>query len=394
MLPTNLTVNCSEGAAAGVACGQQEAASQPGTAPHFTLSPTGHLVTAVCLGVIGLLGFANNFLVLLLFCRYKALRSPINLLLANISLSDLLVCTLGTPFSFAASTQGHWLIGDAGCVWYGFANAVFGTVSLISLAILSYDRYITITGTTEADRTNYRKAFAGISFSWIYSLIWTLPPLFGWSRYGPEGPGTTCSVNWYSKDTANVSYIMCLFTFCLVIPFLVIVYCYGKMLLTVKKARGSPSIGHAREHRVLLMVTLMVVCFLLCWLPYGIVALVATFGHPGLVSPTASIIPSVLAKSSTVYNPIIYGFLNKQFYRCFKALLICQDPPFGSSTKGLSKTTKNNQRKNTTSSFKASIGERTSVNKNQSDSMEEDKGKDLSCEVSKPPVSLVVRYND
>lgn len=91
-----------------------------------TLSPTGHLVVAVCLGFIGSFGFLNNLLVLVLFCRYKLLRSPINLLLINISLSDLLVCVLGTPFSFAASTQGRWLIGECGCVWYGFANTLFG----------------------------------------------------------------------------------------------------------------------------------------------------------------------------------------------------------------------------------------------------------------------------
>ncbi|ROK87102.1 Melanopsin [Anabarilius grahami] len=91
-----------------------------------TLSPTGHLLVAVSLGFIGTFGFVNNLLVLVLFCRYKVLRSPINFLLVNICLSDLLVCVLGTPFSFAASTQGRWLIGDSGCVWYGFANSLLG----------------------------------------------------------------------------------------------------------------------------------------------------------------------------------------------------------------------------------------------------------------------------
>lgn len=91
-----------------------------------TLTPTGHLVVAVCLGVIGTLGLLNNLLVVALFCRHKMLRTPINMLLINISVSDLLVCVLGTPFSFAASTQGRWLIGPRGCVWYGFANTLFG----------------------------------------------------------------------------------------------------------------------------------------------------------------------------------------------------------------------------------------------------------------------------
>ncbi|XP_063775616.1 pinopsin-like [Pseudophryne corroboree] len=88
------------------------------------------------------------------------------------------------------------------------------------------------------------------------------------------------------------------------------------------------------------MVIVMVICFLLCWLPYGIMALIATFGPPGFITPAASIIPSVLAKSSTVYNPIIYIFLNKQFYRCFIALLHCSSVPQSSSFKGSSKSTK------------------------------------------------------
>lgn len=90
-------------------------------------------------------------------------------------------------------------------------------------------------GSTEADATNYKKVAIGVVMSWVYSLIWTLPPLFGWSRYGPEGPGTTCSVDWTTKTANNISYIICLFIFCLIVPFLVIVFCYGKLLLAIKQ---------------------------------------------------------------------------------------------------------------------------------------------------------------
>lgn len=74
----------------------------------------------------------------------------------------------------------------------------------------------------------------------------------------------------------------------------------------------NPSVSRKREQRVLFMVAIMVTCYLLCWLPYGIMALMATFGPPGLVTPEASITPSVLAKTSTVINPVIYVFMNKQ----------------------------------------------------------------------------------
>lgn len=89
-------------------------------------SRTGFTVVAVCLGIIFVFGFINNFLVLLVFARFHVLRTPINLILLNISVSDMLVCIFGTPLSFAASVYGRWLTGVHGCRWYGFANALFG----------------------------------------------------------------------------------------------------------------------------------------------------------------------------------------------------------------------------------------------------------------------------
>lgn len=110
-----------------------------------------------------------------------------------------------------------------------------GVVSLISLAVLSFERYSTMMTPTEADSSNYCKVCLGITLSWVYSLVWTVPPLFGWSSYGPEGPGTTCSVNWTAKTANSISYIICLFVFCLIVPFLVIVFCYGKLLCAIRQ---------------------------------------------------------------------------------------------------------------------------------------------------------------
>lgn len=84
------------------------------------------------------------------------------------------------------------------------------------------------------------------------------------------------------------------------------------LIATTKVSRINTVVSRKREQRVLFMVVTMVVCYLLCWLPYGIMALMATFGRPGLITPAASIVPSLLAKTSTVINPIIYIFMNKQ----------------------------------------------------------------------------------
>ncbi|KAK5864621.1 hypothetical protein PBY51_015850 [Eleginops maclovinus] len=292
------------------------------------LSRTGHTVVAVCLGFILVSGILNNGLALLVFAKFRSLWTPINLIMLNISLSDILVCVFGTPFSFAASVHGRWLIGESGCKWYGFANSLFGIVSLVSLSVLSYERHTAVLLSSQVDISDFRKSWLCVGGSWLYSLLWTLPPFLGWSSYGPEGPGTTCSVQWHLRSPTSISYVLCLFIFCLMLPLLVMIYSYGRILVSIRRV-GKINLlaAHRREQHILVMVLSMVSCYMLCWMPYGIMALVATFGRSGLVTPVVSVVPSVLAKFSTVINPIIYVFFNKQFHRCFVAFMKCSGEP-------------------------------------------------------------------
>uniref|UniRef100_A0A4W5K7B8 Teleost multiple tissue opsin 3a n=1 Tax=Hucho hucho TaxID=62062 RepID=A0A4W5K7B8_9TELE len=213
----------------------------------FGLSRSGHTVVAVCLGLLLVLGFFNN-LVLLIFAKFRLLWTPINLILLNISVSDILACIFGTPFSFAASIQGRWFIGHHGCKWYGFANSFF-CATLLSKG-----------------NTN---------------------PSSGFPKIGPGAP-PGCTSWQKTKRVAKIN------------------------LLSAQR----------REQHVLIMVLSMVSCYLLCWMPYGVMALVATFGRSGLVTPVASVVPTVLAKSSTVISTVILDF-----YRCFVAFVRCRGEP-------------------------------------------------------------------
>ncbi|XP_063793505.1 pinopsin-like [Pseudophryne corroboree] len=344
--------------------------SSGGSSPMAGLSRTAHTVVAVCLGCILLLGSVYNALVLLIFAKFAAVRTPINMILLNISVSDLLVCVFGTPFSFAASVSGEWVIGQQGCKWYGFCNSLFGIVSLVSLSMLSYERYLTVLKCTKADASNYRNACICIVGSWIYSLLWTIPPLIGWSSYGLESSGTTCSVVWHSRSHNNVSYILCLFLFCLVLPLLIMIFSYGHIVRVIRgMCRINLTTAQRREHHLLFMILCMITCYLFCWMPYGLISLITTFGKPGIISPTISIIPSILAKSSTFINPLIYIFMNRQFYRCFIALLKCESEPHDMDMTFNSRHSKELQDKedgkNQSSFHQALQGEGTSSNRKE-----------------------------
>ena len=63
------------------------------------------------------------------------------------------------------------------------------------------------------------------------------------------------------------------------------------------------------------MVVYMISAYLVAWLPYAIFALMETFvltPEKSLVSPAVATLPSLFAKTSVVFNPLVYGLLNTQ----------------------------------------------------------------------------------
>ena len=62
------------------------------------------------------------------------------------------------------------------------------------------------------------------------------------------------------------------------------------------------------------MVTFMIVAFCICWLPYTALSVVVVVNPELQIPPLVATMPMYFAKTSPVYNPIIYFLSNKQVY--------------------------------------------------------------------------------
>ncbi|KAE8298537.1 Parapinopsin [Larimichthys crocea] len=82
------------------------------------------------------------------------------------------------------------------------------------------------------------------------------------------------------------------------------------------------------EMKVAFMVVLMVLTFLISWLPYAGLSMLVVYNPDVEIHPLVGTVPVYLAKSSTVYNPIIYIYLNKQFRKYTVPFLLCWRGPF------------------------------------------------------------------
>ncbi|KAM4607105.1 opsin-3 [Polymixia lowei] len=280
---------------------------------------------AFTIGTIGVFGFCNNVMVIVLYYKFKRLRTPTNLLLVNISVSDLLVSVTGINFTFISCIKGAWIWSSATCIWDGFSNSLFGIVSIMTLSALAYERYIRV---VHAQVVDFPWAWRAIAHIWLYSLAWTGAPLLGWNRYTLEIHQLGCSLDWTSKDPNDASFILFFLLGCFFVPVGIMIYCYGNILYTVRMLRSIQDLQTVQiikilqyEKKVAAMFLLMISCFLVCWTPYAVVSMLEAFGKKSMVSPTVAIVPSFFAKSSTAYNPLIYIFMSRKFRRCLLQLL-------------------------------------------------------------------------
>ncbi|NWW74562.1 OPSO protein, partial [Climacteris rufus] len=283
--------------------------------PSDSIQPWQFRLLAAVMLVVTCLSLAENLAVILVTFKFKQLRRPVNYIIVNLSVADFLVSLTGGIVSFLANLKGYFYMGYSACVLEGFAVTFFGIVALWSLALLAFERYIVICRPLRNIRLRGKHAALGIVFVWTFSFIWTIPPTMGWSSYTTSKIGTTCEPNWYSGAYGDHTYIIAFFTTCFIVPLLVILVSYGKLVQKLKKvtdAQGRLGTTRRPERQVTRMVVFMIIAFLICWMPYAIFSILIT-AYPSIeLDPCLAAIPAFFSKTATVYNPIIYVFMNKQ----------------------------------------------------------------------------------
>uniref|UniRef100_A0A8C9R3X1 Opsin 4 n=1 Tax=Scleropages formosus TaxID=113540 RepID=A0A8C9R3X1_SCLFO len=312
--------------------------------PTVDVPDHAHYVIGSVILAVGITGMVGNFLVMYAFCRSRSLRTPANMFIINLAITDFLMCITQTPIFFITSMHKRWIFGEKGCELYAFCGALFGICSMITLMVIAVDRYFVITRPlTSIGVLSRRRALLILSAAWAYSLGWSLPPFFGWSAYVPEGLLTSCSWDYMTFSPSVRTYTMLLFTFVFFIPLFVIMYCYFFIFRAIRETnkavskinRESTKDSMKKFHRMrnewkMAKIALIVILlYVISWSPYSCVALTAFAGYADLLTPYMNSVPAVIAKASAIHNPIIYAITHPKYrsaiakYIPFLGVLLC-----------------------------------------------------------------------
>lgn len=281
-------------------------------------------------GMLFIVAFFGNTCVIYVFMGTKSLRTPSNLFVVNLALSDLcMYTTQALPLFINSLYSSVWLYGALGCKIYGFIGGVFGVCSIGTMLVIGYDRYNVIVKGFNGVKMTYGKALCIILCIWIYSVIVCVPPFLGWGKYALEGQLISCSYDYLSQDWNSISFVLYAYIFNYCIPVLSCIYFYSQIVMAVVKheralkeqakkmnvesLRSGDHAEQSAELKICKVAVTNVLLWICIWTPYATCVIIGPFGDRELLTPLGTQIPSCSAKLASIFNPIMFALSHPKY---------------------------------------------------------------------------------
>ncbi|KAM4021308.1 C5a anaphylatoxin chemotactic receptor 1-like [Anomaloglossus baeobatrachus] len=244
----------------------------------------------------------------------------------NLAVADLLCC-LSIPFTIMNISLGYWPLGLFTCKFIPSILLITMYASVLLLTMISIDRCALVMKPVwcQNNRT-LGKAYLACAIMWILAIIQSSPSFI--FRHFNTSNGTDSCVYDYkllkpeNQQTVENSIAVFRLLMGFIIPFLVIVICYGILVNRVKER-------FSQNTKTMKVVLVVIVGFFVCWLPYHVAGLILAL-HPrnsALFESTRNVdrIIIAIAFMNSCINPIIYVLMGQdiksKFRKSFRFIL-------------------------------------------------------------------------
>lgn len=294
------------------------------------------VVLSVIMVIIISIGFLGNAVVCLIVYQKPAMRSAINLLLATLAFTDIMLSLFCMPVTAVTVVSDHCQFGLDFCRISLMLYWLFVLEGVSILLIISVDRFLIIV--QRQDKLTPSRARLLIAASWLLSFCLALPaaslPSSTESYFRPR-----CVLGYV--ESPNRSYTLLLVNAAFFVPVSVMLLSYLRILNTVRRNamrvhnHTFPSPEHAGKAnlpvvrrppllsvdvsfktRAFTTILILFVGFSVCWLPHTVLNLFAVFNQRFYMSHqyyAASVGALWLSYMKAVFNPVIYCWRIRKF---------------------------------------------------------------------------------
>ncbi|KAL8219444.1 UNVERIFIED_CONTAM: hypothetical protein K2H54_024701 [Gekko kuhli] len=273
-----------------------------------------HIFSMVIYSLAFVLGVIGNGLVIFI-TGFHMKRTVNTVWFLNLAVADF-TFTLFLPLSIAYLALGfHWPFGEAMCKLNSTMAFINLYASVYLLMVISIDRCISVLRPVWAQNHRNHRCASFVAFGvWVLALVLSLPNIH-FRKTAWNGDVINCYTK-YNHDEIQAfvthrAMIILRFIFGFVIPFPVIIICYGAIVLRLRRDRL------ARSSKPFKVITAVIVAFFVCWFPYHVFSFVEIRAYEDPTLHLAVIIgiplTSSLAFINSCLNPILYVFMGHDF---------------------------------------------------------------------------------
>ena len=296
----------------------------------------------VAYSLILVVSLVGNSLIVLIVYKTPTLRKPINMLIANMAMSDLFYPIFLFPVRLADLHVGSWLIGgtlgQALCKIHPFLADISSLVSIQSLVLITVDRYAAVVVPLRSPLISRKVCRCLIVGTWILAAPFCWPYFFTFNLVEYQ-EGKRCMNQWevlFGEGSSVGIYLLSAYIFSFYIPFVVLVILYSIILIKLKRqVRPGEQSASAEEQRtrrnrnVLKMAVAIVVAFFICWIPFSInIMIVYLVPRKTWVLCTFWVsyhVALFMARTNCAINPIICLTFSSNYRQALRRLVNCCD---------------------------------------------------------------------
>ena len=289
---------------------------------------------AFCL--IFLVSLAGNTAIGIIVNKTKTTRKPINLLIANMAISDLLPPIFLIPLQIQMLYIDSWLIGGplghTLCKLVAFLPGVSCLVSIQSLVLITVDRFGALVFPLRYLPISSKLCPFLILSTWIVALAVLSPYLYAMKMF--EYPGRLgCRMHWnevFGESSSFKSYLVTILVVFIFLPFVSIAILYIVICIKLKSQNipGAQSTNTEDQYRqreldVLQLAIAVASGFEICWFPLIIMHVLVFFSSNVTMSCGSQFFSSValLVNTNCAINPCICFIFSRNYREDIRTLL-------------------------------------------------------------------------
>ncbi|XP_065579700.1 somatostatin receptor type 2-like [Artemia franciscana] len=285
-------------------------------------------ISLVLYGIVFLVGFIGNSLVIYVVLRYSKMQTVTNFYILNLAIADVTFLA-GLPFLMFTMYYKSWRFGYEMCKIYMTSTSVNQYTSSMLLTILSADRYLAVChpiAATNLRTPNISKVVA--LTGWMVSALLILP-IFMYANTVPSPRGLNCNIVWPEFYYGLPIFTIYSFFAAFAVPtsLIMVFYCMVVQKLKTVGPRQKSEEKKKSHRRVTRLVLTVVTVYVLCWLPYWIIQMQIFIFAPGPglghVLTNLSVLSGILTYCNSALNPVMYAFLSDNFKKSFMKACVC-----------------------------------------------------------------------